>query len=248
MKYSVGYQIRNKSDWIECIISEKEHVAEVYYAYPGIANGRATTSNPFGTVFESQLHMDREMRLIAQNGIPTNLLLNAMCYGAQSQERLFFQRIGDIVDYVRECYGTRSITTTSPLIARFIHENFKGILVRASVNMDIGSVRGMETLAEYFDGFYAKREYSRNAEQLTKMKEWCDITGHSLHLLANSGCMAECGMHVFHDNLVAHEDEIAQRDNAYEFRGGCWEILSKEDKKREYLKNATFIRPEDLHL
>ena len=45
-----------------------------------------------------------------------------------------------------------SVTTTSPLIAKFIKNNFEELEVRASVNMEIGTVQGLDYLAEYFDG------------------------------------------------------------------------------------------------
>jgi len=243
VRFSVGYQARDRDDFITAIIEEKAHIAEVYFAYPGIANGRAQNLSA-----EKQAQQDAELKAIASNGIPTNLLLNAMCYGKDAQSRDFFQRIGDTFDTCAERYGTVSVTTTSPLIGKFIHDNFPGVKVRASVNMELGSVRAMETVADYFDGFYAKREYSRNPEALTAMKEWCDANGKTLHLLANSGCVSDCGMHVFHDNLVAHESEIAQQDNAYSFSGTCWDTLKNPAKQPFYLRNATFIRPEDLHL
>ena len=37
----------------------------------------------------------------------------------------------------------------------------------------------------------------------------CDAEGKELYMLANSGCLNNCSAHVFHDNLVAHEAQIA---------------------------------------
>ena len=70
------------------------------------------------------------------------------------------------IDYVAEHYGLQSVTTTSPLIAKFIRNNFEQLEVRASVNMEIGSVQGMDYLAEYFDSYYMKRECNRDFEQI----------------------------------------------------------------------------------
>ena len=249
MKFSVGYQLRPTFDWIDAILARREHVAEVYFAWPGFANGRSDSAAAAGfTPWEAQARIQQNLSRVADAGIPTNLLLNAMCYGAESQSRSLFNRIGDTLDYVQARLNTKSVTTTSPLIAKFIHANFPGVEVRASVNMEIGSVRAMRTVEDYFDGFYLRRELNRLPEEIDRMKRWCDETGHYLYFLVNSGCVADCAMHVFHDNLVAHEKQIAAMDNAYNFRGVCWERLSTPELRSEYLQNATFVRPEDLHL
>ncbi len=249
MKFSVGYQLRPTLDWIDTILARREHIAEVYYAWPGFANGRNDSSAAVGfTPWGAQARIEQNLSRVADAGIPTNLLLNAMCYGAESQSRALFTRIGDTLDYAQANLNTQSVTTTSPLIAKFIHANFPGVEVRASVNMEIGSVKAMRTVEKYFDGFYLRRELNRRPEEIDRMKRWCDENGHKLYFLANSGCVADCATHVFHDNLVAHEKQIAAMDNAYEFSGVCWERMSMPELRSEYLQNATFVRPEDLHL
>ncbi|MGI6635474.1 MAG: hypothetical protein ACOX7B_09920 [Christensenellales bacterium] len=247
MKYSVGYQLRKSDDWINAILANKKHVEEVYYSWPGFPNGRGDTGRAVGfTPWEAQARIEKDLRKIAESGINTNLLLNAMCYGAQSQARTLFMRIGETLDYSIHNFKTNSVTTTSPLIARFVHENFEGIEVRASINMEIGSTRSMETVVQYFDGFYMRRELNREPAIIEELKKWCDQKGRKLHFLANSGCIADCAMHVFHDNLVAHEQEISILDNAYDFRGVCWERLGNPALRENYLASATFVRPEDI--
>lgn len=249
MRYSVGYQLRPTEDWLSEILMRRDSVAEVYFAWPGVANGRGRSATSTGApVWEEQERVRGELSRIAQAGIDTNLLLNAMCYGSQSQSRAFFNELGDVIDFAQSRLNTKSVTATSPLIAKFVHDNFEGMEVRASVNMEIGSVRGMRTVENAFDGFYLRRELNRRPEKIAEMKKWCDESGHRLYMLANSGCVADCAAHVFHDNLVSHEGEIARMDNAYEFRGVCWERLSDPALREEYLQNATFVRPEDMAL
>ena len=81
------------------------------------------------------------------------MLFNANCYGKDSQSREFFNGIGDLIDYIKSNFNLNSITTSSPLIAKFTKENFDGIDVRASVNMEIGSIEGISYLKDYFDSF-----------------------------------------------------------------------------------------------
>ena len=126
--------------------------------------------------------------------------------------------------------------------------NFEGIDVRASVNMEIGTVEGISYLADSFDSFYVKRELNRDMAALKRLREWCDSNGKQMYLLANSGCLNFCSAHNFHDNLVAHEAEIAAMDNGYQFRGVCWDFLSKEENFYKWLQRTNFIRPEDISL
>lgn len=169
--------------------------------------------------WREQEQMRAELSSIAQAGIDTNLLLNAMCYGAQSQARSFFMALAaSLILWGRELahkIGNDHFAAHRPLCAR----QFPGMEVRASVNMGVGSVEGMRTVEAYFDGFYLRRELNRHPAQIERMKKWCDENGKRLHFLANSGCVRDCAMHAFHDTLVAHEREIAQFDNAYAFEG-----------------------------
>lgn len=246
LKYMVGLS-NCVSDLTECLIEHKEQIAEVYFSWGDFANGRSSQLEKKGyTPWELQkMQMDSLSRL-HETGFSFNLLFNGNCYGKDSQSRAFFEKIGMTVDYILKHYGLSSITTTSPLIAKFIKNNFEELEVRASVNMEIGTVQGMDYLSDYFDGYYMKRELNRNFEAIEKLSTWCRMNGKKLYLLANSGCLNHCSAHMFHDNLVAHESEIAKMDNAYEFRGICKEYLSKEEHYHSLIEDTSFIRPEDI--
>jgi len=140
------------------------------------------------------------------------------------------------------------VTTTSPLIASFIKKNFDGLDVRASVNMGVGTIEGMEYISEYFDSFYLKREYNRNFKVIKALKNWCTENGKKLHMLGNSGCLNNCSAHTFHDNLVSHENEISQMDNGFEFSGVCYDYLKKRANLYKYFDITGFVRPEDIYL
>ena len=248
MEYMVGLKAAD-AKLLECIKANKEHIYEVYFSWGDIPNGRSSQlMNDAYTPWELQEMQRSTLKELADNGIALNLLFNANCYGKDSQSRAFFHKVGTIIDFVAENYGLQSVTTTSPLIAKFVHQNFEGIDVRASVNMEIGTVEGMEYLAEYFDSYYMKRELNRNFAEIQKLHGWAEENGKKLFLLANSGCLNYCSAHNFHDNLVAHEAEIAQMDNAYEFRGMCREYLKDEKRYETLYEHTNFIRPEDMHL
>ena len=248
MKYMVGLKTTDEK-LLHCIRENKEHIYEVYFSWGDFPNGRSNQLENLEYVpWELQDMQRSALQELSSEGIAFNLLFNANCYGKDSQSRAFFHKVGTTIDYVAEHYGLQSVTTTSPLIAKFVHENFKGIEVRASVNMEIGTIQGMEYVADYFDSYYMKRELNRDFNAIKMLHQWCRGNGKQMFLLANSGCLNYCSAHNFHDNLVAHESEIAKMNNAYAFQGICREFLRNENHYQALINNTNFIRPEDMHL
>lgn len=246
VKFMVGLPKIN-SEFIDYLIQNSEHIYELYFSWGDFPNGRSSfIRNDDYTEWEL---MDIErcaLKKVSDAKIPLNLLFNANCYGKDSQSRSFFNKIGDTIDFIKLLYGLKSVTTTSPLIAKFVKANFSDIEVRASVNMEIGTVQGMKYLSEYFDSFYMKRELNRDFESIKILHKWCTENGKKLFMLANSGCLNFCSAHNFHDNLVAHENDIAKMDNAYNFSGVCHEYLKNPQNYETLYENMNFIRPEDI--
>lgn len=112
--------------------------------------------------------------------------------------------------------------------------------------MEIGTIEGMEYLKDYFDSYYMKRELNRDFESIKTLHKWCESNEKKLFILANSGCLNYCSAHNFHDNLVAHEEEIAKMDNAYNFGGICREFLKNKDNYSKLIDYTNFVRPEDI--
>lgn len=246
MDFFVGYQMANDS-FLNEILQNKERIGEVYFSWGNFANGRNSQLRQKGMApWEAQLRLERDLKILSQAEIPLNLLFNAMCYGADSQSRKFFESIGQTVDYIQGKYSLCSVTTTSPLIAKFMKRNFQALDVRASVNMDIGTPEGMDYVKDFFDSFYLQREKNRDLAAVRKLRHWCDEHGKKLYLLANSGCLNHCSARVFHDNLVAHEDQISGMDNGFQFRGICGGYLKENPMAAVY--STSYIRPEDVHL
>ena len=246
MDFFVGYQM-NAGKFLDEIIGNKERIGEVYFSWGSYANGRNSQLRQKGmSPWEAQRQLEADLQRLTQAGIPLNILFNAMCYGKDSQSRNFFQGLGDTLDTVCDRYSLRSVTTTSPLIAKFVKSNFPHLDVRASVNMDIGTSEGMDYVKEYFDSFYLQREKNRDLATVRALTAWCADHGKKLYLLANSGCLNHCSARVFHDNLVAHEEQIAEMDNGYQFRGICGGYL--KDNPIAAVHNTSYIRPEDVHL
>lgn len=247
MKFMIGLQNAN-DELVRCIKENKDNIYEVYFSWGDFANGRNTQTEREGyTAWELQRWQAEALAELSKCGIALNLLFNANCYGRDSQSRAFFEKVGTTVDYIKENYLLNSVTTTSPLIAKFIKNNFEGIEVRASVNMEIGTEQGMDYISEYFDSYYMKRELNRDFDTIMRLSRWCGNNGKKLYMLANSGCLNHCSAHNFHDNLVAHESEISKMDNAYEFHGICREYLKKKEHYEALINDTNFVRPEDIY-
>ena len=246
MDFFVGYQM-NAPHFLDEIIQNKDRIAEVYFSWGGYANGRHSQLRQHGmSPWEAQNRLEADLHRLSKAGIGLNILFNAMCYGRDSQSRRFFQGIGDTIETVSSRFLLRSVTTTSPLIAKFVKSNFPNLDVRASVNMDIGTVEGMDYVKDFFDSFYLQREKNRDLATIQTLNVWCTEHGKKLYLLANSGCMNHCSARVFHDNLVAHEEQIAEMDNGYQFRGICGDYLKEHPMAAVH--STSYIRPEDVHL
>lgn len=249
MKYIVGYPIEKNEAYLDEIAKRKSFVSEVYFSFVGVPNGRSSVLAEGSSITAiEQMRQIEDLKRLSGEGIKLNMLFNANCYGRESQSRSFFYRIGNIIElFKREC-NLSSVTTSSPLIAKFVKANFEGLDVRASVNMEIGTPEGFSYVSELFDSFYIKREMNRNIAALMRMRSWCDENGKEMYLLANSGCLNDCSAHIFHDNLVAHEAEISEMDNGYQFTGVCRDFLSRKENFYKWLERTNFIRPEDIPL
>lgn len=248
MKFSVGLQFENDA-FIDEIVRSADSIGECYFSFGDFPNGRSSQLlSDERTPWEMQARQEEVLRRISDAKISLNLLFNANCYGEEALSRAFFSKVGMTVDYIERKYGLSSVTTTSPLIARFIKEEFPKVNTRASVNMGIGTVEGMDYLLAHFDSFYMQREYNRDFDRIKTLFAHAEKNGKTLHILANSGCLNFCSAHTFHDNLVAHESGISAMHNYYEFNGICKEFLKDPVNYGKIWSVTNFVRPEDIYL
>ncbi len=249
MQYTVGYQWQQNGALIDEILRQSSDIYEVYFSYGDEPSGRGGSATRSGSKKNDYiLAQEKDLARLSENGIKLNLLLNANCYGENSLSSDFLMRMGDLIDYLKNSFNLSSVTTTSPVIARFVKENFDDIKTRASVNMEIGTIEGMQYLADVFDGYYYKRELNCDIKAVAKLKKWCDANGKELFMLANSGCLNYCSSRQFHDNLVAHEVEIGAKQNNVKFRSVCSSFIANPTNKEHILRHLNFVRPEEIEM
>lgn len=249
MKWTVGYQLTESDTFMHELLRRRADIHEVYFAWGTMPNGRhAAAAHERLTESEARRRTEADLQMLADHGIALNLLLNGNCYGARSLSRRFFTEVCETVDELGERFGLASVTTTSPVLAELVKRNFPQLELRASVNMAVGTSEALSYLSDIFDGFYLQRELNRDLPKLRTLSAWCSAHGKKTYLLANSGCLNHCPARTFHDNLVAHEREIAERDNAVQFHGLCADYFKRTTDKSDLLSRLNFIRPEDMGL
>ncbi len=251
MKFAVGYQLPGDEDepLVEIVADYAEHIAEVYFPWADMPSGRAPLATRRGyTDWAAQRDLERDLVRLREMGIKLDLLFNAACYGGRAISEWLENQVRSVLDYLQAGVGGADIvTTTSPFIARTVKRYFPEIEVRASVNMRIGTIKGMQYLADVFDSYHVQREHNRDLEHLRELKAWADDAHKRLIILINSGCMIHCSGQSFHDNMVAHEAEIDECRNVTDWNAHtCWRFLQDPANRVSVLQN-TWVRPEDLH-
>jgi len=251
MKFSVGFRLYNEEEekFSRVVETYREHISEVFFAWQDIPTGRGNIATRHGyTDWSAQKRTEEELRAIHEMGVKLDLLFNGNCYGEYAVSEKLANTVISVLEYLQDTAGgVEIVTTASPAIAHTVKTHFPEVEVRASVNMRIGTVKGMEYMADLFDSYHVQRDYNRDLNRLRQLKEWADKHGKKLILLANSGCFAFCSGQTFHDNMVAHEAEIGEIQNLQDFTPYvCWRML--EDRKNWHcLLENSWIRPEDLH-
>lgn len=249
MRFAVGYQMPEPGDpsFAELAARYRDHLAEVYFPWGSMPSGRAALTERRGYVdWGGQRQLEEDLLALRDLGVKLDLLFNANCYGGRAASQYLQNQVVSVLDYLGELVGLDIVTTTSPAIAWIVKQAHPHIEVRASVNMRIGTVQGMQLVSHLFDSFHIQRDMQRNIAYVRELKAWADGAGKKLVMLANSGCLAFCSGQSFHDNLVAHEAEVDESVRMEGFRPHmCWNYLSDRTHWPVVLQ-STWVRPEDL--
>lgn len=252
IKLAVGYQLPEEGEEpseniIQIVEDYCDQIEEVYFPWLDLPTCRSPLTIMDGIKdWSAQNKLEADLKKLKNMGIKLDLLLNANCYGQQSVSKYFENLICSVVSYLKETIGLDIVTTASLMVARTVKINFPDIEVRTSVNMRIGTVKAMEYIADLFDSYNIQREYNRDFQRISELKEWADKHGKKITFLVNSGCLNFCSGQIFHDNLVAHESEISQMKNIFGWNPSlCWNFYKDRNNWVSLLQNS-WIRPEDL--
>lgn len=249
VRFSVGYRLPDENgSFVDLVREFRRHVEEVYFAWGDLPSGRSPMTTRLGyTDWTAQRQLESDLVDLRKMDIRLTLLLNANCYGRHAVSRFLENQVRSVLDHLGELTGgVHTVTTTSPAVARTVKTNFPDTAVRASVNMRIGTVHGMQYVAELFDSFHVQRDMQRNLDWLREFSEQARAMGKTVVLLANSGCLRFCSGQTFHDNLVAHEAEISETLNMSDWDPHvCWNWF-RDRRNWPSILQATWVRPEDV--
>lgn len=251
MKFAIGYQLSGEDfSFLNTIKPYIDRIAEVYFPWMDSASGRAVMTRQRGYAnWHAQRILEHDLCELKKQGVLLDLLFNANCYGENAISQQLANTVNSILDYLEDLIGGVDIVTTaSPAIAHIVKERpGNKIQVRASVNMRIGTIKGMQYVSHLFDEFYIQREYNRDLAKIDELCTWTKANKKKLYMLANSGCMNFCSGQTFHDNMVAHEEQIDEKQNFSGFEAHmCWNYLKNKENWVSLLQNS-WIRPEDIH-
>jgi hypothetical protein len=224
------------------------HIAEIYFAWPGMASGRAVVGSARGYGDYTALALlEEDLRRFHEAGVTLDLLCNSNCYGDYALSEHLQNEVHGVIDHIGETIAPVGVvTTSSPAVAHVVRRDYPDVRTRASVNMRIGTVKGMQYLARLFDEYLIQRDYNRDLGRIEELSAWAMENGKRLHMLANSGCMSFCSGQIFHDNMVAHGEGIEEVRNMPDFPAHtCWNYLGDRGHWVSVLQN-TWVRPEDL--
>jgi hypothetical protein len=250
MRFAIGYQLPEEGDesFAALVQHYQPHIAEVYYPWVGQASGRASLTNRRGYVdWAGQGRLEADLGAMRALGVQLCLLFNANCYGAHANSSYLQHQVASILDHLLERDAVDVVTTTSPAIAMTIKRHYPMVRTRASVNMRLGTIPQLVSVAEFFDEYCLQRDFNRDLAHVREVVAWAETHGKEISLLANSGCLHLCSSQIFHDNLVAHEVEIDEIAPIREWTPILCRHLLTDPARRAAVLQATWIRPEDLH-
>ena len=248
-KFAVGHFLTERPDdpksFLELAKRYADRLREVYFAWPGLLNGR-----PTGLKKENEEErIISDMQYCRKHGMKLDLLANATCYGEKACTADQRHQLTGIVERLAsEGLYPEIITTTSPYIAKLFKVTYPDIEVRASVSMRLRNTLAFEYLAPLFDSYYICRDVQRDLPTFHTMAAWCRDHGKKLCMLANSGCVRNCPWQVFHETLLSHKfitvlPEMLEQN----IELICNHIFMKKRMLSEFMR-CTWIRPEDIHV
>ena len=164
LKLSVGYQYSEKFSFSEIVSNYSNSIEEVYFPWIDSASGRSIIGGYDGYFdYGLQNILIDELKKIKKMGIKLDLLFNANCYGEDSMSEVLCGKICSVIDFLAvNDVAPDIITTTSPAIAFMVKEHYNNIELKASVNMKISTVKGMQYVSHLFDSFCVAKECNRN--------------------------------------------------------------------------------------
>ena len=235
LKFSIPYNGNTETidELMQCLETGdcKNKIDEIYFSDPAIYGSGRIPKKGINTV--------DTIKLIHENDIRANLVINSTCDGAKAYDLKTIERlIKSIAKLYRTC-DLDALTIANPLLIQTVKNRIPQIRITASVLGEIDSVQR----AMFYDKLGADvivpdRDINRDIRVLKEIKEAVDA---DIRIMVNEGCMYRCPYRIFHFNYMAHLNKESQR-SADHFFNNC-SLIDKMDPSQIFKSN--WIRPED---
>ncbi|MBW1862385.1 MAG: hypothetical protein JRJ02_08435 [Deltaproteobacteria bacterium] len=177
---------------------------------------------------------------IHEQGIRTNLILNATCEGTDWYSP---EVVGSKMEYLRQVHeehGVEAVTIANPLYVKEVRSLFPDIEICASVLGDIDCVqRAVIFNRAGADVITPDVNINRDLDLLKQIKE---ATNAELKLMVNEGCLYKCPFRKFHFNYMSHKSKELGKIEGDAFFANCLSVTGEDHS--QILKSG-WIRPED---
>jgi collagenase-like PrtC family protease len=214
-------------------------VDEVYGKFPtdGVSGGRPRyLATPL-----SETDLRHYVRLLDNQGIAFNYLLNGACFGNREWTRPWQKQVTALLTKLVD-FGVSRVTVSTPFLLELVKSRFPEFKVRVGIYAQVDTPRrarfwedlGADAIT--LESFSINRDFRR----LTAIRQAvrCD-----LQLIANHVCLPNCPLQSYHQNGFAH----ASDDTGTLFIDYCFLRCSRARLTDPSLFiKAAWIRPEDL--
>ena len=238
LEFEVPYN--NDPETLDEILKLKEHngnrIREVYMSAPKEYSG---SGRVMPEVKAEQLIQIVDK--VHREGVKVNLLLNSTCQGEYGYEPEVINFKLDFLERMHKDHGVEVVTIADPLYTKAVRDRLPDIEICASVLADIDCVQKAAIHRKAgADVIIPDVNINRSLDLLRQIKK---VTGATLKLMANEGCIHHCAFRKFQFNYIAHQpkDILINGDHLF-FE--CQNIIADDPSQ---IFKSCWIRPEDTH-
>ena len=248
----VGYNHYKRSDLLMLCRKYSKSIDMVYFAWPTMGSGRGCSTTILNRDdIELTAELLYDLSIISSLGIKLNLLVNSSCFGETSLSSELVNNIDEILQICNNHDAPiYAVTTVSYVLAQQLKNKHPQLHIKCSINNhSLSSVRQLDILKDFYDGFYYNRDYNYDFDTLKEISSWCRSHNKKLYLLVNSGCFTDCPVRQLHQNIAAHSAEVSKRQDNFTLNVAiCGGYLQDAIHQKDYLSYSNVIRPEDVHI
>jgi collagenase-like PrtC family protease len=236
LEFEVPYN--NDLETLEEVLKMKElngnRIREVYMASPKEYSGSGRVLPEVNTEQIIKV-VDR----VHREGVRANLLLNSTCQGEFGYEPEVLEPKLAFLEEMHKEHGVEAVSIADPLYIKAVRERLPDIEICSSVLADIDNLQKAVIHRRVgSDVIIPDVNINRDLKLLRKIKE---VTGVTLKLMANEGCIHHCAWRKFQFNYIAHQpkDILINGDHLF-FE--CQRMIAEDPSQ---ILKSCWIRPED---